>query len=62
VDLAELQPGAQVNAVGAKGGRAAPDVAFDAGSAVAVYDSYDYGETPWVSIIGTSFGAPPGRR
>ena len=35
-----------------------PDVSFDAGSPVAVYDSYDYGATPWVALSGTSFGAP----
>ncbi len=40
-------------------GRAAPDVAFDAGMDVVIYDSYDFGTaTPWTQIGGTSIGAP----
>ena len=54
----EAESAAQLQAVGARGGRAVPDVAFDAGSPVAVVDSYDYGSTPWVALSGTSFGAP----
>jgi hypothetical protein len=58
IDSSQPQSFAQQLAVGAEGGRAAPDVAFDAGSDVAVYDSYDFGSTPWVSVFGTSIGAP----
>jgi hypothetical protein len=58
VDTSEPQLTAQTHAIGAMGGRAVPDVAFDAGSSVAVYDSYDYGATPWTSLVGTSLGAP----
>jgi hypothetical protein len=59
VDASEPQSTAQAQAIGAMGGRAVPDVAFDAGTSVAVYDSYDYGATtPWTSLIGTSLGAP----
>ncbi|HEV2968641.1 MAG TPA: Ig-like domain-containing protein [Pirellulales bacterium] len=35
--------------------RTAPDVAFDAGTYVAIYDSWDYGTTPWMQTGGTSF-------
>jgi hypothetical protein len=39
--------------------RASPDVAYNAGPGVAVYDSYNNGtKTPWSSIGGTSAGAP----
>ncbi len=40
--------------------RANPDVAFDAdpNSGVAVYDSYDFGGTPWIQVGGTSFSSP----
>jgi autotransporter-associated beta strand protein len=39
--------------------RTAPDVAFDAASGVAVYDSWDFGvSTPWVSVGGTSLASP----
>jgi hypothetical protein len=38
--------------------RAIPDVSFDANSGVAVYDSYDFGATPWISEGGTSLAAP----
>jgi hypothetical protein len=58
VDSTEPQPAAQLQTVGAMGGRAIPDVSFDAGSDVAVLDSYDYGANPWISLEGTSFGAP----
>ncbi len=58
IDTAEPQPAAQAQAIGADGGRAAPDVAFDAGTPLAVIDSYDYGSTPWVALSGTSIGAP----
>ena len=54
----EPQLPAQRLAVGNLGGRATPDVAFDAHSSLAVYDSYDYGNTPWVAVFGTSIGAP----
>ncbi len=40
------------------GGRAVPDVAFDAGTDLVVYDSYDFGSTPWVQMGGTSLGPP----
>ena len=54
----EPQPSYQVDAaIGYTGGRAVPDVAFDAGTTVSVYDSYDYA-APWVSLGGTSIGAP----
>ena len=53
------QPQGQSAVYAASGGRATPDVAFDAGTDVVVYDSYDYGTTtPWVPIGGTSIGAP----
>jgi hypothetical protein len=59
VDPAEPESAAQQQAVGSLGGRAVPDVSFDAGTAVAVYDSYDYGSgTGWIPLIGTSFSAP----
>jgi len=39
--------------------RESPDVAYNAGYGVSVYDSYNYGtKTPWASIGGTSAGAP----
>ena len=39
--------------------RTTPDVSFDAGSDVAVYDSYDFGSaSPWIADGGTSLGAP----
>src|SRR3954465_13725393 len=40
--------------------RANPDVAFNASpnSGVAVYDSYDFGSTPWIQVGGTSFATP----
>ncbi len=63
VETLEPQPDYQVDAaIGYTGGRAAPDVAFDAGTQVAVYDSYDYGATPWVPLGGTSIGALRGLR
>ena len=34
-----------------------PDVSYDAGSTVAVYDSYE-SSSPWVGLVGTSVGAP----
>ena len=58
VDTAETQSAAQKSDVGNLGGRAVPDVAFDAGTPVAVYDSDDYGGIPWISLDGTSIGAP----
>jgi hypothetical protein len=58
VDPGEIEPKIQLPVAGAVGGRAVPDVAFDAGSAVAVYDSYDYKSKPWVALSGTSIGAP----
>jgi hypothetical protein len=39
--------------------RESPDVAYNAGYGVSVYDTYNYGtKTPWASIGGTSAGAP----
>ncbi len=39
--------------------RTAPDVAFNAASGVAVYDSWDFGaSTPWMSVGGTSVACP----
>ncbi len=38
--------------------RATPDVAFDANTGVAVYDSSDYPFNPWVDIGGTSLATP----
>jgi subtilase family serine protease len=40
--------------------RTIPDVSMDAdpGSGVSVYDSYDFGSSPWVTIGGTSLAAP----
>jgi hypothetical protein len=58
VDPTETQPAAQLQAVGALGGRAIPDVSFDAGSDVSVFDSYDDSALPWITLEGTSFGAP----
>ncbi len=53
------QPRGQSAVYPLTGGRATPDVAFDAGTGVVVYDSYDYGTTtPWVQMTGTSIGAP----
>ena len=41
------------------GWREMPDVAFDAATAVPVYDSYDFGQsTPWEGVGGTSLSAP----
>lgn len=41
------------------GSRTSPDVAFVAGTGVAVYDSFNFGSnTPWVRIGGTSLSAP----
>ena len=60
--LAEPEPAYQVGVVpgdtAAK--RAAPDVAFvgDPNTAVAVYDSYNNGPSPWDKGDGTSLGAP----
>ena len=53
------QPAGQSAVYASSGGRATPDVAFDAGSDVVVYDSYDFGTAaPWVPVGGTSIGAP----
>jgi hypothetical protein len=39
--------------------RTTPDVAFDAGTGVAIYDSYDLGTAgPWGGAAGTSFATP----
>jgi uncharacterized repeat protein (TIGR01451 family) len=42
------------------GWRQTPDVSFVANpyTGVAVYDSYDYGSSPWVQVGGTSLSAP----
>ncbi len=54
----ESEPSYQA-AVQQSGWREMPDVAFDAGSGVAIYDSYDFGQaTPWMSVGGTSLAAP----
>ncbi|HVC98037.1 MAG TPA: S53 family peptidase, partial [Pirellulales bacterium] len=55
----ETQPTYQ-RGVGGRAGtqRTAPDVAFDAGQGVAVYDSYNGGSLPWYSLGGTSLSAP----
>jgi hypothetical protein len=59
VDPSQPQSSAQQFYLGTASGRELPDVAFDAGSGVAVYDSYDYGAgTGWNSAGGTSLGAP----
>jgi len=38
--------------------RTTPDVGYNAGDGVAVYDSFANATAPWVSLIGTSAGAP----
>ena len=56
----EPEPSYQVG-VQQSGWREMPDVAFDAdpNTGVAVYDSYDFGQsTPWETVGGTSVGAP----
>jgi hypothetical protein len=60
VSAYEGLPGYQSGAVpGGTTGRASPDVAYNAGYGVSVYDSYNNGYvTPWSSIGGTSAGAP----
>ena len=41
------------------GQRGIPDVAFDAGTGVSIYDSTRYyGQSGWFSVGGTSVGAP----
>jgi hypothetical protein len=59
IQAGEPQPQGQSAVYNSPAGRAVPDVAFDAGNFVSVYDSYDFGTaTPWVAMEGTSFGAP----
>ena len=56
--LYESQPSYQ-SGVQSSGKRQIPDVAFDASTGVAVYDSYSQGSTaPWISVGGTSLSAP----
>jgi subtilase family serine protease len=38
--------------------RTIPDVSSNAGSAMALYDSYDLGTSGWEDLAGTSFGTP----
>lgn len=56
----EGQPGFQKGIVSQSATRRTiPDVSLDAGSGVAVFDSYDFGAaTPWVSMGGTSLSTP----
>jgi len=61
VSLFESEPSYQVSygVQGTNGYRGVPDVSFDAGSGVSVYDSIPgpYGQY-WLDLGGTSFGAP----
>jgi hypothetical protein len=61
VSTVEIQPSYQESygVQGSNGYRAVPDVSFDAGTAVSVYCSSptEYG-TNWLSLVGTSVGAP----
>ncbi len=50
------QQGLQPYGATANGMRMAPDVSFDAGTYVSIYDSYD--GSGWTSVGGTSAGAP----
>ncbi len=57
----EPQPASQKGVPALQGTtfRATPDVSFDAGGLVSVYDSYDFGaSTPWTSNGGTSLLTP----
>jgi autotransporter-associated beta strand protein len=60
ISSAEQQPSYQSGVVTqSTAKRTTPDVAFDAGSGVPVYDSWDFGSsTPWVQIGGTSLSSP----
>jgi hypothetical protein len=67
ISLYEPKPAYQTNINGGNTpsltNRTTPDVAFDAGTAVSVYDSFDAGPTPqgpnsWYGETGTSFSAP----
>ncbi len=53
----EGEPGYQRGAQ-STGRRTSPDVAYNAGASVWVYDSYDNATNPWQGVIGTSAGAP----
>ena len=55
----EKEPSYQ-SSVQSTGQRTTPDISFDASpsSGVAVYDSWDYGSTPWIQVGGTSLAAP----
>jgi hypothetical protein len=54
----EPQPGFQRWIGSNPSHRTAPDVAYNAGYGVAVYDSYNDSVNPWWSVGGTSAGAP----
>ena len=61
VSIHEIQPTFQKGvSTQSNQARTIPDVSMDAdpNTAVAVYDSYDFGGTPWVVIGGTSLAAP----
>jgi hypothetical protein len=56
----ETEPSYQLSygVQGSNGHRSVPDVSFDAGTGVYVYDSFDNSTYPWWSVGGTSLGAP----
>ena len=59
ISLYENQPSYQSGVVTqSTARRTAPDVAMDATTGVAVYDSYDYPGSPWVQEGATSLSAP----
>ena len=60
ISTAEQQPAYQSGVVTqSTTSRTTPDVAFDAGSGVPVYDSWDFGSSPpWTQIGGTSLSSP----
>ena len=61
ISLFQQQPSYQAGIVTQSSNfRTTPDVAFDADpdSGVAVYDSYDSANAPWIEVGGTSLGAP----
>jgi hypothetical protein len=51
----EFQPGYQ-RWIGPSAGRTIPDVAYNAGQAVTIYDSYNDPVNPWFGMVGTSAG------
>ncbi len=55
----ELQPAYQKGVVTQSGTyRTVPDVSLNAGSPMAIYDSYDLGTNGWEDMNGTSFSSP----